>query len=209
MGILNKNTAIALGVTAITMVFLGACTQGAGNSDSVTVEGNVSIAYVKRPVSTLGNPTDAIMTGSGGDLYIRDKSSPSGTEINVTAAMTQGQGDVSDPEVSFDGTKILFAMHRNGERWGVWEYDTVGKSLRKISCDAAVAGDDVDPAYLPDGRIVFVSDRQEGTKKLMQAQGITPYTYVDEYEREQVTALHVMNSDGSNCKQISFNQSHD
>ena len=209
MGILNKNTAIALGVTAITMVFLGACTQGAGDSDSVTVEGNVSIAYVKRPVSTLGNPTDSIMTGSGGDLYIRDKSSPSGTETNVTAAITQGQGDVSDPEVSFDGTKILFAMHRNGERWGVWEYDTVSKSLRKISCDAAVAGDDVDPAYLPDGRIVFVSDRQEGTKKLMQAQGITPYTYVDEYEREQVTALHVMNSDGSDCKQISFNQSHD
>jgi hypothetical protein len=224
MRILNNNASVAVGAIAIAAIYLGACSQG-GNSDSVTVEGNVPIAYVKRPVSTLGNPTDSIMTGSGGDLYMRDKSSPSGTETNVTGALTQGVGDVSDPEVSFDGTKILFAMRCGGQsaqtcrdpdstgandtRWRVWEYDTVAKQSHRILCDAAAPGDDVDPAYLPDGRIVFVSNRQEGTKKVMQAQGITPYTYVDEYEREQVTALHVMNSDGSNCKQISFNQSHD
>jgi len=224
MRIPNNNASIAVGAIAIAAIYLGACSQG-GNSDSVTVEGNVPIAYVKRPASTLGNPTDSIMTGSGGDLYMRDKSSPSGIETNVTGALTQGVGDVSDPEVSFDGTKILFAMHCGGQsaqacrdpdstggndtRWRVWEYDTVTKQSHRILCDATAPGDDVDPAYLPDGRIVFVSNRQEGTKKVMQAQGITPYTYVDEYEREQVTALHVMNSDGSNCKQISFNQSHD
>jgi hypothetical protein len=43
---------------------------------------------------------------------------------------------------------------------------------------------------------------------MMQAQGITPYTYVDEYEREATTTLSVMDSDGKNCHQISFNQSH-
>ena len=225
MRILKNNAAIAVGVIAITAVSLGACSQGSNNSDSVTVEGNVALAYVKRPTSTLGNPTDSIMTGSGGDLYMRDKSSPSATETNVTGSLTQGAGDVSDPEVSFDGKKLLFAMRcaaqsasacrdpnntgASDTRWRVWEYDTVSKQSRRVLCDATVPGDDVDPAYLPDGRIVFVSNRQEGTKKQMQAQGITPYTYVDEYEREQVTALHVMNSDGSNCKQISFNQSHD
>jgi len=65
------------------------------------------------------------------------------------------------------------------------EYDTVGKAMRRIACDASFAGDDTEPAYLPDGRIVFVSNRQETTKRQMQAQGIaqglqpTSYTYVE------------------------------
>jgi Hydrazine synthase alpha subunit middle domain/WD40-like Beta Propeller Repeat len=225
MRIPNNKAAIAAGAITAIGVFLGACSQGGDNSDSVTVQGDIPIAYVKRPISDLGNPTDSIMTGSGGDLYTRAKSSPGAAETNLTGGLTLGVGDVSDPEVSFDGTKILFAMHCAAQsakactdpdntgatdtRWRVWEYDTGNKQFRRVLCDAAVPGDDVDPAYLPDGRIVFVSNRQEGTKKLMQAEGITPYTYVDEYEREQVTTLHVMNADGSNCKQISFNQSHD
>jgi len=200
---------IAFAAIAVVVVGLTACSRGS-SSDSVTVAGDVDIAYVRRPVSTLGNPTDAVVTGQGGDLYIREKSSPNAPETNVTGSYTQGQGDVSDPEVSFDGTRLLFAMRGPQDaRWSVWEYDISPGQLRRISCDAAAQGDDVDPAYLPDGRIVFVSNRQEGTRRQMAAQGITPYTYVDEYEREATTALHVMNADGTNCRQISFNQSHD
>jgi hydrazine synthase alpha subunit-like protein/WD40 repeat protein len=181
------------------------------STDSITVNGDVAIAYVKRPTSALGNPTDAVTTGTGGDLYIRDKSSPSGTETNITASLTNGQGDVNHPDVSFDGTKIVFAMRRPADgNWGIWEYDTVTKAVpRRIACDAAAAGDDTEPAYLPDGRIVFISNRQETTKSQMQAAGRTPYTYVDEYDREQTAVLHVMESDGKNCRQISFDQSHD
>ncbi len=204
---------IACGAVVIAAIvgLLTACSGSGGDSGgSVTTGSDVSVAYVKRPSATMGNPTDSIMTGQGGDLYIRDKSSPSSSETNITGSETQGQGDVSDPEVSYDGSKLLFAMHRPQDTtWGIWEYNISRKQLRRITCDASAQGDDVDPAYLPDGRIVFVSNRQEGTKRQMQAQGITPYTYVDEYEREATTALHVMNSDGTNCKQISFNQSHD
>ncbi len=202
-------------VVASAVSGLAACTGG--SSDSITVDGDVAIAYVKRPVSALGNPTDAVVTGQGGDLYLRDKSSPSGTETNLTGSYTKGQGDVTHPNVSFDGTKIVFAMRGpNDANWAIWEYDTAGNPMRRIACDAAAQGDDTEPAYLPDGRIVFVSNRQETTKKQMQAQsvaqgGLQPasYTYVDEYDREQTTVLHVMNSDGSNCHQISFDQSHD
>ena len=195
---------------------LAACTGGS-SSDSVTVEGNVAVAYVKRPDSALGNPTDAVVTGQGGDLYMRDKSSPSAAETNLTGSYTMGQGDVNHPNVSFDGTKIVFAMRGPMDaNWSIWEYDSVSKATpRRIACDAAFQGDDTEPAYLPDGRIVFTSNRQETTKSQMQAQGTaqglspTSYTYVDEYDREQTTVLHVMNSDGSNCHQISFDQSHD
>jgi len=204
---------IALGVMVGVVAVLAACSS---NSDSVAVEGNVDIAYVKRPVTALGNPTDAVTTGRGGDLYLREKSSPSAAETNLTGSYTQGQGDVTHPDVSFDGKKIVFAMRGpNDANWGIWEYDTVGKTMQRIACDAAVQGDDTEPAYLPDGRIVFISNRQETTKRQMQEQGIAQglqpasYTYVDEYEREQTTVLHVMNSDGSNCRQISFDQSHD
>ncbi len=205
---------IAFGAMAGMVAGLAACTGN--SSDSVTVEGNVAVAYVKRPVSALGNPTDSVVTGQGGDLYIRDKSSPSGTETNVTGSYTMGQGDVNHPDVSFDGTKIVFAMRGPTDaNWSVWEYDNSSTSMRRIACDAAFQGDDTEPAYLPDGRIVFISNRQETTKRQMQAQGTalglspTSYTYVDEYDREQTTVLHVMNSDGSNCRQISFDQSHD
>ena len=180
----------------------------AGTSDSVTIDGDVAIAYVKRPTGSLGNPTDAITFTAGGDLFMREKSSPSATEINITGSQTNGLGDVSDPEVSYDGTKLLFTMRRPGDPgWRVWEYEIGPKTLRgPIACVAAgptPAGDDVDPAYLPDGRIVFVSNRQ------VKSQQINGFAYLDEYERERVTALHVMNSDGTNCRQISYNQSHD
>src|SRR5882762_8693782 len=204
---------IAFGAMIGVVAGLAACTK----SDSVTVEGDVAIAYVKRPVSALGNPTDAVVTSQGGDLYMRDKSSPSAAETNITGSYTMGQGDVNHPNVSFDGTKIVFAMRGpNDANWSIWEYDNVTKAApRRIACDAAFQGDDTEPAYLPDGRIVFTSNRQETTKSKMQAQGIaqglqpTSYTYVDEYDREQTTVLHVMNSDGGNCHQISFDQSHD
>src|SRR5467141_3178516 len=170
---------------AVIVAGLAACT----GSGSTVVEGDVAVAFVKRPVSALGNPTDAVVTGQGGDLYIRDKSSPSATETNITGSYTMGQGDVNHPNVSFDGTKIVFAMRGpNDANWSIWEYDTVIKSIRRIACDAAAQGDDTEPDYLPAGRIVFISNRQETTKRQMQAQsaaqgGLQPasYTYVDEY----------------------------
>lgn len=192
---------------------MSAC-NGKGE-DSVTVEGDVPVAYVKRPVSTLGNPTDAITFTAGGDLFIREKSSPSAPEINVTSSQTGGRGDVSDPEVSYDGRKLLFSMRRNvSENWRVWEYDIAQNRLTQIVCNVASGttpdGDDVDPAYLPDGRIVFASNRQEKSRRLMdEQQPGSSFAYLDEYERERTTALHVMNANGSECRQISFNQSHD
>ena len=191
-----------------------------GSSESSTVNGDVAIAYVKRPVGSLGNPTDAMMFTAGGDLYMREKSSPTATETNITGSMTQGRGDVSDPEVSYDGSKLLFSMRcdtgasssclgpQDTGRWRIWEYTISNNSFRRIRCDAGAGtgtpdGDDVDPAYLPDGRIVFASNRQ------VTSQLVNGFAYLDEYERERVTALHVMNADGGSCRQISFNQSHD
>jgi mono/diheme cytochrome c family protein len=176
------------------------------------VDGQFPVVYVKRPVDSLGNPTDGIRTNAGGDLYYRAIASASASELNITQGYTQGQGDVSDPEVSYDGTKVVFSMRGpTDSTWNVWEYTISTRQLRRIIEDNAVAneGDDVDPVYLPDGRIVFSSNRQQKSLALMAAENKEPYQYLDEYERERVIALHRMNADGTAIEQISFNQSHD
>lgn len=65
----------------------------------------------------------------------------------------------ADPEISFDGTHILFSGKRKaGDPWQIWEIATNGSNLRSL---APGQEDRVRPLYLPDGRIVF-STRQSG-----------------------------------------------
>ncbi|MBE7417134.1 MAG: hypothetical protein HS128_05155 [Ideonella sp.] len=216
-------------VRSVSAVVLGAALaacSGSGDSDNtVAVNGDVPIAYTQR-ANTLGlNPTDGTPFAAGGDLMIREKSSPSAKEHNITAAYTRGVGDVSDPEVSYDGKKIVFAMNCPSSnnaaigsaactgRWNIWEYTLPAKgyeggTFRRITSSAT--DDDVDPYYLPGGGFVFASNRQ-GKTSVLQGQAINaqPYFALDEYERERVLNLHTMGADGSNIRQISANQSHD
>jgi hypothetical protein len=183
----------------------------------------VAIAYAKRVNSLSMNPTDGAPFAAGGDLIIREKSSPSAAEHNVTANYTRGNGDVSDPEVSYDGKKVVFAMNcppsNNAAigsaactgRWNIWEYTLpaggyAGGTMRRVT--SSTTDDDVDPYYLPGGGFVFASNRQTKTRTT-QAVGTQPYFALDEYERERVLNLHTMAEDGTNITQISSNQSHD
>lgn len=199
------------------------CGSGSSSENTLTVNGDVAIAYAKRANTINMNPTDGTPSAPGGDLIVREKSSASAREINVTESITQGNGDVSDPEVSYDGKKIVFAMTCPVSntatiggapactgRWNVWEYDTstgglAGGSLRRIT--ASATDDDVDPAYLPAGRgFVFSSNRQTLSKTTTN--GVTAFA-ADEYERERVLNLHTMDAAGAAVTQISVNQSHD
>ncbi|MFO1339681.1 MAG: hypothetical protein U1F53_15895 [Burkholderiaceae bacterium] len=215
---------IALGLGAA--VALPGCSGSGGKSDedSLSIEGAVPIAYVKR-ASTMGmNPTNGAPFAEGGDLMVKEMSSPSATEHNLTDSITQGHGDASDPEVSYNGKKIVFALKCAASntsmvdgvkactgRWNIWEYDMTGATLttgKLHRITSSTDDDDVDPAYLPDGRgFVFTSNRQTKSK-INQALGRSYYA-LDEYERERVFNLHTMSGTGTNIQQISFNQSHD
>ena len=210
---------------ATTLLALLAGCQGSSDSEgTVTVQGDVPLVYAKR-VNTLGlAPTNGTPSAAGGDLMLREKSSPSAPEHNLTASITQGNGDASDPEVSYDGKKVIFSLRCPSSntstiegqpactgRWNLWEYDmTVGGltqgTLRRLT--ASTQHDDVDPAYLPAGRgVVFASNRQSKSSQ-NQALG-RAYFALDEYERERVPNLHTMAADGTGINQITFNQSHD
>ena len=224
---MNKSIRIA-GLAAMTAIgaalVVAGCGSGSNGTDNtVSVNGDVPLAYAKRAVTLNMNPTDGTPSAPGGDLIVREKSSASAREINVTAAITQGNGDVSDPEASYDGKKIVFSMRcptSNSAsiggvpactgQWNIWEYDTTtgglaGGSLRRIT--ASTSDDDVDPAYLPAGQgFVFSSNRQTSTRSVVN--GVTSFA-VDEYERERVLNLHTMDAQGFAVTQISVNQSHD
>lgn len=214
---------------------LAACAWLAGcggaktaSDETLIVEGDVPLAYVQRATTIRIDPTGGAPFAAGGDLLVREKSSPSAPEINLTHRFTDGKGDASDPEVSYDGKKIVFAMRCPASntatttvdgatvpactgRWNIWEYDMTtggvsGGTFRRLT--ASTQDDDVDPAYLPAGRGFVFSSNRQAKSHLDQALGQSYYA-LDEYERERVLNLHTMDAEGANIAQITFNQSHD
>jgi hypothetical protein len=156
----------------------------------------------------------------GTDLYLLDRASPSAPEQNITLAETQGQGDVMGVEISVDGTRVLFAMRgpfdpnlaaEDQPTWNIWEYDIPTRTLRRIIASdiTAEAGQDISPHYLPDGRILFASTRQRQAKAILLDEGKPQFDALEEDRTEPAVVLHVMDSDGNNLHQVSFNQSHD
>jgi len=210
--------------------------------DAPAVE-NFGAAYLKRPSTALNlNASDATnfppeldandptVGVTPGDVYIKDLSSGTSVERNITSAITapitgvKSAGDVSDLEVSYDGSVLVFSMHEGmyvgrmddeQPKWEIWVYDIPNDVLQRViqSDTEAFKGNDIDPHFLPDGRIVFSSDRRDRDRSMNLD------LYGDEYitinERNGINsgatayALHVMNSDGTNIKQITFNQSND
>ena len=196
------------------LVVLPSCKSGSSNSTDgfTTVNGDFPIVYVERNLEAAGNPTDGVTFSPGGDLMYKDASIPVITPINITTGYTQGQGDVTDPSTNFDATKVVFSMRGpNDETYNLWEMDVHTKEISRLMTDevAAEFGDDVDAAYLPDGRIVFTSNRQKRSQEMLQEQNIERHQTLDEYEREPALQLHVFDPVTQEIKQISFNQSHD
>lgn len=224
----HQGRSAAIGLAAIAAAVLAGCSGGSTSEGSVTVEGNVPIVYAKRSTTLTINPTNGSPFAPGGDLILREKASPSAPEHNLTSRFTRdaqgvSNGDASDPEVSYDGKKIVFTMRCPATnpatidgapactgRWNIWEYDMsvgglTGGTFRRLT--ASTTEDDVDPAYLPGGRgFVFSSNRQGKTKTV---QGNQTFYALDEYERERVLQLHTMDKDGGAITQISVNASHD
>jgi len=203
----------------------GADLAGGQGPDPVVLD--IPVAYVKRPLplDAQGNvqASDArelITFNIGADLFVRDRASPSALERNITGAETQGLGDVRDLEVSFDGEKILFAMRaqfiegaaeEDQPTWNIWEYDIPADQLVRIVASdiTAEAGHDLAPHYLPDGRIIFSSTRQRRSSAILLDEGKPQFAALDENRNEFAFVLHVMDADGGNIRQISYNQSHD
>ncbi|MHC4116680.1 MAG: HzsA-related protein [Planctomycetota bacterium] len=154
----------------------------------------------------------------GGGIYILENPSdpPEKHRVHVVidenSTNSLGRGMYFDPDLSFDAKKILFCF--KGEPEGsscIYEIGIDGAGLRQITnpradylpCEdggiksvyhgrhgSLGAAQDLTPAYLPDGRIVFTT---------MRHNGLVPCNNTG------VAILHVMNPDGSDIHPISVN----
>ncbi|GAB5379069.1 MAG: hypothetical protein Alis3KO_10570 [Aliiglaciecola sp.] len=170
----------------------------------------------------------------GAAIFVKARASASALETNITdrAFFSEEQTeqatdedplpgyDVKDMEVSYDGERLVFAMRapeiENADddeqpTWNIWEYNRVTDVLRRVITSDIVAeeGQDTGPVYLPDGRIAFSSTRQSGNQAILLDEGKPQYQGLDEGLDEFSSVIHVMDADGSDIQQISFNQSHD
>jgi hypothetical protein len=229
-----RKGAVVLLMSAVAAL-LGGCDSGSGGTDVTSGSGqnmdpvtlDFPVFYVKRPVP---DPEDDELANAdarellrfeiGADLYMRDRASISAPEVNITSQQTAGLGDIRDVDVNYDGTKVVFSMRarfiedadeEDQPTWNIWEYDVPSKTLRRVMSSDVTAeeGHDIMPHYLPDGRIVFSSTRQRQSKAILLDENKPQFAAQDENNNEPAFVLHVMNADGSNIHQISFNQSHD
>ena len=216
---------------------IAACGGGSDGSvgigtgqDPDPVAPDFPIAYTKGPLldedmelQVNTDLRDILRFAVGTDLYLRDRASPTAPERNITARFTEGQGDVMGVEISSDGRRVLFAMRgpvdpdldlddEDQPKWNIWEYTIATDSLRRliVSDLTAQQGHDLSPHYLPDGRILFVSTRQQTAKAILINDGKPQYDARDEDREEPAFVLHVMRDDGRDeFRQVSFNQSSD
>ncbi len=95
--------------------------------------------------------------------------------------------------------------------WNIWQYTFESDELvRVIPTDlTAEFGHDIMPKYLPDGRIIFSSTRQTQAQAVLLDENKGAFPALDEDRNEYAFNLHVMNDDGTDIRQVTFNQSHD
>lgn len=104
----------------------------------------------------------------------------------ITTLIETATGVVRDPEVSFDGKKILFSMRKDkADDYHIYEMNADGTDLRQITTGEGIS--DIDPIYLPNGKILFSSTREP--KYCM-------------CNRHIMCNLYTMNADGSEIQQI-------
>ncbi len=105
-----------------------------------------------------------------------------------TVLVADAGGTIRDPVVHYDAKKVLFSYRKSGEHhFHLYEIDVDTTEPRQLTTGKY---DDIEPTYLPDGGIMFVSGRG---KRWVNCWVV------------QVATLHRCDADGRNIRLISAN----
>jgi len=184
---LKPDWATALRLLAIVLLApmsMTACRESAPDDLIQQEETTDALVFVKTDDAETLNRSWAY-----GNLY---KLSPIAPDGVVTPITNYTGASISDPAVSFDGKKIMFSMRPPGGQYrNIYEINADGTGLRQVTSGG---GHDYDPLYLPDGRVMFTSSRDNE---------------MDEYNHAPAEHLYTCDMDGGNLERISYNQSDD
>ena len=127
----------------------------------------------------------------GASLCTIDPHKPDG---GLTVLLDSATGVIRDPDVHWDGTRVLFSHKRNldGDDFHLYELDAETRRIRQLTADDGFA--DYEGCYLPDGRIVFNSTR------CVQTVDCFPVP---------ASNLYVMDPRGGNIHRLTVNHVHD
>ena len=228
MTLLRMKTAVRItlfGLIMVSLLFTPIGGISGVNAKHPLADDNFAIVFVSRNIPPTGSvyyrqgasmpgvgPYSRFQVSAPGKLMVReangslrtlvDGSAPSAASLNLI--------DVSAPDVSYDGSRIVFAGLKAGSykneplidpnAWRIYTINVDGTDLQQITfsdqnlnySQFGESGplhlyDDTDPAWLPDGRIVFSSTR---------------WPSYAQYGAVRTSNLHVMNADGSGLHRI-------
>lgn len=110
----------------------------------------------------------------------------------VETLLDDPQGAVRDPQVNYDGLKILISYRPGGtDHYHLYELNLADQQLTQLTSGPY---DDIEPTYLPDGSIMFCSSRSNRWVNCWYS---------------QVATLFRCDSDGQHIHPISANIEHD
>ncbi len=220
MGILMRNSmAILIVVLAMTVatgtieaasVIEPVSATGAKLSTSPEALGFDEIIFAKRkPYSSdhyytdINNGTSADRFLPANGIYIYNVGTGQERAVVTGAQLPGGKGFIGKISLSFDAKKVIFDSRENpGVGFRIWEVNIDGTGLRQVLFPPADEAakvkrwgkpwhtDDIQPCYLPDGKIMFSSTRREHTILCGGSAALVAPT------------LHRMDADGTNVEQL-------
>jgi len=162
------------------------------------------LLFVKRITNSAGHIYEDHYGGRtmGGNLCILSPVAPGGKVTEIAPQLAGGLFGRFD--LSFDAKRVGFAYRKDVKtNYRIYEIGIDGKGLRQLTFDSseepkvaecykggrlARGYDDIDPCYLPNGKIMFASTRSQ---RVVFCLGTS------------VTTLHVMDGGGKNLQSIS------
>lgn len=208
--LLIGSTLWAVVLVAVAIALQGEAPKPAPAADDPIDLLDAPLLFVKRQAYMSAHIYDDYLEWHpGGGIYVIEnpKDPPEKQRVRAvidpTTPETLGEGVYRDPELSYDAKKLLFAFKgsRDGDT-AIFEIGIDGKGLRRLTDPGKTCTKpppvgalgkgrhDINPCYLPDGRIVFTSTRQGNRVPCFNS---------------EVDTMHVMNADGSGVRALSVN----
>jgi hypothetical protein len=121
--------------------------------------------------------------------------------------LTPGFASAADPDVSFDGGKVLFAGQKKaGDRWAIYEMNADGSGVRQV---VAMADDLRQPVYLPTVYVI-IADPTKGTAPRPQIGFVRHFdAAVNETGAGRASAIYSVQPDGTAPWRLTYNLSAD